>query len=58
MKLLKNLRNDIYTMLSVCHDNKFVVGEQYEAIVKAIKAVKKTIPQKVKRDPFGVECPS
>lgn len=25
---------------------------------KAIIAVKKLIPQKVKRDPFGVECPN
>ena len=24
---------------------------------KAIAAAKKTVPQKVKRDPFGVECP-
>lgn len=34
------------------------VGEQYEAIDEAIKAVQKTIPQKVKRDPFGTECPN
>lgn len=25
---------------------------------KAIAAAKKTVPQKVKRDPFGVECPN
>lgn len=25
---------------------------------KAIKAVKKTLPQKIKRDPFGAECPN
>ncbi len=34
------------------------VTKDCEALDKAISAVKKTIPQKVKRDPFGVECPN
>ena len=29
-----------------------------QAMDKAIAAAKKTVPQKVKRDPFGVECPN
>jgi len=60
MITLKGLRNVIYAMggLSVCRGNKSIVGEQYEAIDEAIEAVEKTIPQKVKRDPFGVECPN
>lgn len=60
MITLKSLRNAIYAMggLSVCRDNQSIIGEQYEAIDEAIKAVNKTIPQKVKRDPFGVECPN
>lgn len=28
------------------------------AMDKAISAAKKTVPHKVKRDPFGVECPN
>ena len=35
-----------------------IAEDQCEAVDKAIAAVKKTIPQKVKRDPFGVECPN
>lgn len=60
MITLKSLRNAIYATggLSVCRDNQSIIGEQYEAIDEAIKAVKKTVPQEVKRDPFGVECPN
>ncbi len=60
MITLKSLRNAIYAIggLSFCRDNKSVVGEQCEAIDEAIETVKKTIPQKVKHDPFGVECPN
>ena len=49
MIVLKSLRNAIYAVggLSFCCDSKSVVGEQCEAIDKAINAVKKTIPQKV-----------
>lgn len=57
--VLKNLKNAIYAMggLSVCRDNESVAGEQYEALDRAIEIVNKAIPQKVKRDPFGAECP-
>lgn len=55
---LKSLRNAIYAMggLSVCRDNKSVVGEQYEAIDEAIKAVNKTIPQKVTHEATLYKC--
>lgn len=57
---LKSLRNSVYAIggLSFCCDNKSVVEGQCKAIDEAIAAVEKTIPQKVKRDPFGVECPN
>lgn len=35
-----------------------IAEEQCGAIDEAIKAVEKTIPQKLKRDPFGAECPN
>lgn len=63
MIMLKNLRNAIYAMggLSICRDNQSIVGEQYEAIDEAIKAVKKTIPQKVTHEATLYErctCPN
>lgn len=51
------LAMDAMGLLKYC-DNKTIVEEQYKAIDEAIKAVKKTIPQKVERDPFGVVCPN
>jgi hypothetical protein len=51
------LAMDAMGLLNYC-DNKTIVEEQYKAIDEAIAAVEKTIPQKVKRDPFGVECPN
>lgn len=60
MITLKSLRNALYAIggLSFCRNDESVVGEQCEAIDEAIAAVEKTIPQKIKRDPFGVECPN
>lgn len=58
MITLKNLRNAIYVIggLSFCRDNDSIAEEQYEAIDEAIKAVKKTIPQKVTHEATLYKC--
>lgn len=38
--------------------DKYIDEENCKIIDKAIEVVNKVIPQKVKRDPFGAECPN
>ena len=54
---------EILRRVKYVRDRHYFYGEEIvvkdcEALDKAISAVKKTIPQKIKRDPFGVECPN
>lgn len=57
IKHLKQLRYAASTKAYALYCNS-IAEDQCEAVDEAISAVEKTIPQKVKCDPFGVVCPN